>query len=71
VLGKIATALGAAGVSIEQMMQEGQAKEAEDAVPVLIITHTSREGHVRDALSAIQREGFLRGAPRLIRIEVV
>jgi homoserine dehydrogenase len=71
VLGKIATALGTAGVSIEQMVQEGQAKEVDDAVPVLIITHTSREGNVRDALEAIAREGFLRGAPRLIRIEVV
>jgi homoserine dehydrogenase len=71
VLGKIATALGAHEVSIEQMVQEGRAKEVDDAVPVLIITHAAAEGRVRTALSAIAREGFMRGAPRLIRIEVV
>jgi homoserine dehydrogenase len=71
VLGKIATALGDHGVSIEQMVQEGRAQEVHDAVPVLIITHTCREGAVRQALDAVAREGFMRGAPRLLRIEVV
>jgi homoserine dehydrogenase len=71
VLGKIAGALGEHGVSIEQMMQEGRAREAGDAVPVLIVTHACREGAVRAALDAVGRESFMNSAPRLIRIEDV
>jgi homoserine dehydrogenase len=71
VLGKIAGALGEHGVSIEQMMQEGRAVEVGDAVPVLIVTHTSSEGAVRAALQGVARESFLKSAPRLIRIEDV
>ncbi|MFO0570280.1 MAG: homoserine dehydrogenase [Polyangiaceae bacterium] len=71
VLGRIATGLGEAGVSIEQMVQEGRAQETSGAVPVLIITHACREGSVRAALDAIGREAFMRGKPRLLRIEDV
>jgi homoserine dehydrogenase len=71
VLGRIATLLGEGGVSIEQMVQEGRASAENDAVPVLIITHDCREGGVRKAVQAIAREAFMRGAPRLIRIEDV
>ncbi|HMR77312.1 MAG TPA: homoserine dehydrogenase, partial [Polyangiaceae bacterium] len=71
VLGRIATLLGEGGVSIEQMVQEGRASAENDAVPVLIITHDCREGGVRKAVHAIAREAFMRGAPRLIRIEDV
>ncbi len=71
VLGRIATLLGDGGVSIEQMVQEGRASAENDAVPVLIITHDCREGGVRKAVQAIAREAFMRGAPRLIRIEDV
>jgi hypothetical protein len=52
-------------------MQEGRALEGNDAVPVLIITHGSREGSVRKALDRIANEPFMRGSPRLIRIEDV
>ena len=68
VLGHIASALGAEGVSIEQMVQEGRAA-AGGAVPVCIITHRCQEGAVRRAVQAIQAKPFLKGAPRLIRIE--
>jgi homoserine dehydrogenase len=71
VLGKIATGLGESGVSIEQMVQEGRAQEADGAVPVLIITHGCREGAVREALDTIGKQGFMRGRPRLLRIEDV
>ncbi len=71
VIGKIASALGAAGVSIEQMMQEGRAREVGDAVPVVIITHGCVEGPVKSALSAVTAAGFLKGNPRLVRIEDV
>ncbi len=69
VLGVIASALGAQGVSIEQMVQEGTAGSNDLAVSVLMITHETQEGHVLRALDAIGRESFLRGKPRFIRIE--
>ncbi len=53
VLGHIASALGAESVSIEQMVQEGRALEADGAVPVCIITHRCQEGAVRRAVKAI------------------
>ncbi|HEV8549965.1 MAG TPA: homoserine dehydrogenase, partial [Polyangiaceae bacterium] len=49
VVGSIASALGAEGVSIEQMVQEGRAEGEGSAVPVCIITHASLEGAVRRA----------------------
>jgi homoserine dehydrogenase len=71
VIGSIASALGAEGVSIEQMVQEGRAEGEGGAVPVCIITHVSREGSVRRAFGAIERQPFLKGRPRLLRIEEV
>lgn len=70
VVGSIASALGKAGVSIEQMVQEGQA-ENDSVVPVCLTTHRSNEGAVRRALNAIQAEQYLKRPPRLIRIEDV
>jgi homoserine dehydrogenase len=69
VIGSIASALGSEGVSIEQMVQEGRAQRAGEAVPVCIITHACSEGSVRRALTAVQSKPFLRGAPRILRIE--
>jgi homoserine dehydrogenase len=71
VLGHIASALGAEGVSIEQMVQEGRALEESGAVPVCIITHRCQEGAVRRAVKAIQSKPFLKGAPQILRIEDV
>jgi homoserine dehydrogenase len=71
VIGAIASALGKHGVSIGQMVQEGRAQEIAGGVPVLIITHKSDEGSVRRAMDAIAREPFMKGSPRLIRIEDV
>jgi homoserine dehydrogenase len=71
VLGSIASTLGQEGVSIEQMLQDGRASEKDHSVPVLIITHTSSEGAVGRALARVAAEAFMKGAPRLIRIEDV
>jgi homoserine dehydrogenase len=70
-LGIIATALGKHEVSIEHMVQEGRAQDGGEAVPVLIITHSCREGRLRAALSSVAPEAFMRSAPRFIRIEQV
>jgi homoserine dehydrogenase len=71
VLGQIASALGGEGVSIGQMVQEGRAINADDSVPVCIITHLCKEGSVRRAVQAISAQKFLKGAPRILRIEDV
>jgi homoserine dehydrogenase len=71
VLGVLASELGKEDVSIEQMVQEGQARGGEDGVPVFIITHRAREGNLRRSLEAISSRGFMRRPPRLIRIEDV
>lgn len=71
VVGSIASALGSEGVSIEQMVQDGRAVRAGEAVPVCIITHACTEGAVLRALSAVRSKPFLRGAPRILRIEEV
>jgi homoserine dehydrogenase len=69
VVGSIASALGAEGVSIEQMVQEGRAERAGEAVPVSLITHACSEGSVLRALTTVRSKPFLRGAPRILRIE--
>jgi homoserine dehydrogenase len=71
VLGRIASALGAEGVSIEQMVQEGRASSDNDAVSVCILTHQTKEGAVRRAIASIEAQAILKGKPRLIRIEDV
>jgi len=71
VLGHIASALGGEGVSIEQMVQEGRARGVNEAVPVCIITHTSREGALRRALTAIESKSWLKGPAHVLRIEDV
>lgn len=65
VLALIAGALGAAGVSIEKMVQE----EASDSATLLMITHSCREGSLKQALSSLEGSSKLKGAPRFIRIE--
>jgi len=53
------------------MVQEGRALEADGAVPVCIITHRCSEGAVRRTVKAIEGKAFLKGTPRILRIEDV
>jgi homoserine dehydrogenase len=69
VLGHIASALGAQGVSVEQMVQDGRAVTRDAAVPILIISHRCREGAVRAAVRAVAKASFLKRPPRYMRIE--
>jgi homoserine dehydrogenase len=71
VLGAIATELGRRGISVEQMVQEGRGNAANSGVPILIITHRSREGSVQTALAEVGRADFMTRAPRLLRIEEI
>jgi homoserine dehydrogenase len=69
VLGKIASALGEQGVSVEQMVQEGRAEKSGDAVPILIISHRCREGAVKAAVRSVYGASFMKRPPRFMRIE--
>ena len=67
-LAKIATCLGDAGVSIDQMRQYGH--EGTHA-PVLIVTHKAAPDDVTHALTRFAATGVLVGDPVAIRIEEV
>jgi homoserine dehydrogenase len=71
VMARLAGALGEAGVSIEQIVQQGLPETEGAPVDVVMITHRAVEGNVRRALDAIGREAFLHKPARLIRIEDV
>lgn len=67
-LAKIATCLGEAGVSIDQMRQYGhQGTHA----PVLIVTHKAGRDDIAHAISRFAATGVLVGEPVALRIEEV
>ncbi len=70
-LAKIATCLGEAGISIDQMRQlHRPGDRAEDAV-VLIVTHKATPADIAHALASFAPTGVLVGQPVAIRIEEV
>lgn len=71
VMAKLAGTLGDAGVSIEQIVQQGLPDESGGPVEVVMITHRAREGAMQKALASIAREGFMKKSARMIRIEDV
>ncbi len=67
-LAKIATCLGEAGVSIDQMRQYGH--QGVNA-PVLIVTHKATRDDIDHAVARFAATGVLVGAPVALRIEEV
>ncbi|MEW6777749.1 MAG: homoserine dehydrogenase [Bdellovibrionota bacterium] len=67
VLAKLAGHLGSAGVSIAQIHQPLRS-EAE-GVPVIVLTHRTREELVQKALPVVAKEDFLTAATVLVRVE--
>ena len=67
-LAKIATALGAAGVSIDRMRQYGH---KDTQALVLIVTHTAAPAMIAQALSLFAQTGVLIGDPVALRIEEI
>jgi homoserine dehydrogenase len=67
VLSKISGVLGRHQVSIASMIQEG--REAEAAVPIVMMTHEARESDVRAALDEIDRLDVVQEPSLRIRIE--
>jgi homoserine dehydrogenase len=71
VLARLAGALGEAGVSIEQMVQEGGAGSSGVAVDIVMLTHEARERDVQKALAAIGTSDVAAAPPRLIRVQAL
>ncbi|MBW2200653.1 MAG: homoserine dehydrogenase [Deltaproteobacteria bacterium] len=67
VLSKIAGILGNYGISIKTVHQKG--RKTSGSVPIVMLTHLSKEADVRKALAEITALDIVGDAPVLIRIE--
>jgi homoserine dehydrogenase len=75
-LGAIATRMGAADISLESVIQRPDLSVSDDAVvdgiktrTMVLITHSTMEATVREALAQVALDGFIVGKPQMIRIE--
>lgn len=68
VLARIAGALGSCGVSIEQMVQQGQARSGDATVQVVMLTHAAKESQVARALADLSGADFAARPPLRIRV---
>jgi homoserine dehydrogenase len=69
VLAQIARALGDAGVSIEQMVQERPGASSFQPVQIVMLTHVAVEQNVRRALEEVARLDFMVGSAHVLRVE--
>jgi homoserine dehydrogenase len=69
VIARITSILGEGGISIRRMVQEESHPGA--PVPVVILTHSAREGAVREALRAIDALPFVDRPTCLLRVEEI
>src|SRR5690606_6221829 len=70
----IASRMGDAGISLESVIQRPDLRVTDAASDVglrtiVLITHSTMEQSVREALALIAADGFIVGDPQLIRIE--
>jgi homoserine dehydrogenase len=70
-LAKIATCLGEAGISIDQMRQINQPGEADDDAVVIFVTHKAAPADIVHAQSQFATTGVMVGQAVAIRIEAV
>ena len=70
-MGAIAARFGERMISLEAIMQKRATKAWAEAgvVPVVLMTHGTTEGAIRDALARTLEEGVVREKPQVIRIE--
>ncbi len=68
VIADVAAALRDENISMESMIQRGRAEGEGEAVPVVIMTHDTREAQIQRALSRIAEMEAVVEVPRLIRI---
>jgi homoserine dehydrogenase len=67
VIADVAAALRDSGVSLESMLQHGRAPG--EAVPIVLVTHDTRESQMREAIGRIERLDTVLERPSVIRIE--
>ena len=67
VFGRLATALGAEGVSLSAFHQQEAAPDA-DGVPVVILTHATTRKRVDAACAAFASDAAVRGEPVVMRV---
>uniref|UniRef100_UPI002633D526 ACT domain-containing protein n=1 Tax=Acidocella sp. TaxID=50710 RepID=UPI002633D526 len=67
VIADVTAALRDAGISLESMLQRGRSPG--EAVPVVLVTHETREAAMRDALGRIAAMDAVLEDPAVIRIE--
>jgi homoserine dehydrogenase len=67
VIADVAGALRDSGVSLESMLQHGRAPG--EAVPIVLVTHETRESQMRVAVDKIERLDSVLERPSVIRIE--
>jgi homoserine dehydrogenase len=72
----IATRMAERQISLESIMQRkpvqkrgAAASASTEAVPVVLITYATSESTIREALEAVVKDGYIAGAPQVIRIE--
>jgi homoserine dehydrogenase len=74
-LAAIASRMGEAGISLESVIQRPDLRVSDPAAAgvetrtVVLLTHSTMEQTVRDALARIAGDGFTVGDPQMIRIE--
>lgn len=67
VIADVTAALRDHGISLESMLQRGRSPG--EAVPVVLVTHETKESAMRDAVARISALGTVMEEPALIRIE--
>jgi homoserine dehydrogenase len=67
VIADVTAALRDHGISLESMLQRGRSPG--EAVPVVLVTHETRESDMREAVARIAALGTVMEEPTLIRIE--
>lgn len=72
----IASRMGAAGISLESVIQRPDLRvtdaPSDDGLrTIVLLTHSTMEQSVREALALIDADGFIVGNPQLIRIEAL
>jgi len=68
-IAKIAGVLGEHNISIESVIQKGKRTKEGDLVPVIMLTHRSREENIQKALRQIKDLPVVKKNPFLIRVE--
>ena len=67
VLSTISGILGNNGISIKSVQQKS--RKADEAVPIVMLTHTAKESSMNKAVSEIRKLDVVSGEPLMIRIE--